>query len=162
MSKINNFPIDAVLTWVNGNDDTHNLKMSSYIEKDIEIKNKKFRTRFDQVNEIEYSVKSILKFAPFIRNIYIVTDNQTPLFLINNNNYKNVFIIDHEEIFSGFEDFLPTFNCRPIETQLYKIPDLSEHFIYFNDDMFLINNTSPNDFFINGLPVLRGKWKIFD
>ncbi len=60
------------------------------------------------------------------------------------------------------EEYLPTFNCRPIETRLYKIPNLSEHFIYFNDDMFLINPTNSTDFFIDGLPVLRGKWKKFD
>ena len=57
---------------------------------------------------------------------------------------------------------MPTFNCRPIETCIYRIPELAEHFIYFNDDFFLINETKPSDFFKNGLPVLRGKWLKFD
>jgi len=160
-----NTQIDAVITWVDGNDERHKKKMLPFIEEKGLLNLKEFRTRFDQVDEIKFTVDSILKFAPFIRNIYIVTDNQIPSFLkseINQQKYSNVSIVDHKIIFSDNEAYLPTFNCRPIETRLYKIPGLSEHFIYFNDDMFLINPTTPSDFFINGHPVLRGKWKKFD
>lgn len=157
----NDFPIDAVITWVNGNDDAHINKMLSFIKDKQLVTKKNFRTRFDQVEEIKYSIDSILKFAPFIRNIFIVTDNQTPSFLNNQEDskkYSNVSIVDHKVIFKGFEEFLPTFSSRPIETQLYKIPNLAEHFLYFNDDMFLIDNVVVNDFFIEGKPVLRGEW----
>ena len=71
-------------------------------------------------------------------------------------------IVDHKEIFKEHKTYLPTFNCRSIESCLFRIPNLSEHFIYFNDDFFLINETKIEDFFINGLPVLRGRWKSFD
>ena len=76
--------------------------------------------------------------------------------------YSKVKIIDHKVIFKGFEEFLPVFNSNSIETMVYKIPDLSEHFIYFNDDLFLIKETKPSDFFRDGNPVLRGKWSRFD
>jgi len=162
----NNYPIDAVITWVDGNDKNYKTRMLPYVGNIQLMRTKKFRTRFNQVEEIKFTVDSILKYASFIRNIYIVTDNQTPLFLRsesrNQEKYSNVFIIDHKAIFIENEEFLPTFNCRTIETLLYKIPDLTEQFIYFNDDMFLLNETSPNDFFIDGLPVLRGKWLNFD
>ena len=160
-----NSDIDAVITWVDGNDESHKKKMLPFVEEKKLLDLNEFRTRFDQVDEIKFTVDSILKFAPFIRNIYIVTDNQIPSFLKSETDklkYSNVSIVDHKIIFSGDEEYLPTFNCRPIETRLYKIPGLSEHFIYFNDDMFLINPTSPTDFFINGYPVLRGKWLKFD
>ena len=102
-----------------------------------QINSKKFRTRFDQVNEIKFTVDSILKFAPYIKKIHIVTDNQTPGFLANSKIYKDkVSIVDHKIIFKGFEQYLPTFNCRSIETCIYRIPNLNEHFIYFNDDFF--------------------------
>lgn len=159
-----NEPIDAVISWVDGNDKSHQEKMLPFVEKKL-LNLKEFRTRFNQVDEIKFTVDSILKFAPFIRNIYIVTDNQIPSFLKLNDNqakYSNVSIIDHKIIFKGAEEHLPTFNSRSIETRLYKIPELSEHFIYFNDDMFLMNPTNPTDFFINGFPVLRGKWLKFD
>ncbi len=162
----NNFEIDAVIAWVDGNDENHRKKLAQFVEDKSLMTSKGFLTRFNEVNEIQYCIKSIQKFAPYIRNIYIVTDEQTPAFLKENPNnpeYKNIKIIDHKEIFKGYEEFLPTFNCFPIETLLFKIPNLSEHFIYFNDDMFLINETKPSDFFTDeGYPVLRGKWTSFE
>ena len=156
--------IDAVILWVDGNDQQHKAKMLPYLEDKTKINSEKFRTRFDQVNEIKFTINSILKYAPYVRNIHIITDNQTPDFLKNSNDetYKKVAIVDHKVVFKGYEDYLPTFNCRPIETCLYRIPDLAEHFIYFNDDFFLINDTKPGDFFKDGLPILRGKWLKFD
>lgn len=162
-TKIHN--IDAVILWVNGNDHKHKIKISNYVDNKSEISLTKFRTRFDQVNEIKFTIDSILKFAPYIENIHIITDEQTPEFLekIDNNDYfKKVSIVDHKVVFKDFEQFLPTFNCRPIETCMHRIPGLAEHFIYFNDDFFLIKHTKPTDFFRNGLPVLRGKWLKFD
>ena len=163
--KANTLPIDAVILWVNGNEDKHRNKISKYVENKSVSSSKKFRTRFDQVNEIKFTIDSILKFAPYIENIYIITDEQTPDFLEKNvkkDCYSSVSIVDHSVIFESYEEFLPTFNCRPIETCMHRIPGLSEHFIYFNDDFFLINPTKPSDFFRNGLPVLRGQWLKFD
>ena len=156
--------IDAVITWVDGKDEKHQQKMLPYLTDKKVVNNKSFRTRFDQVEEIKYTVNSILKFAPFIRNIFIVTDNQTPNFLKNKKEgeYENVFVVDHQTIFKNDIEFLPVFNCRPIETKLYDIPNLSEHFIYFNDDMFLLKEVKVSDFFIDGKPVVRGKWLKFN
>ncbi len=157
--------IDAVILWVDGNDPLHKEKMLLYLKDKVTVNNVNFRTRFDQVNEIKYTVQSLKKFAPYIRNIFIVTDNQQPDFLKEENRlsiYDNVFIIDHTTIFKGYEEFLPTFCSKSIETCIHKIPNLAEHFIYLNDDFFIINKTKPTDFFRNGDPVLRGKWLKFD
>jgi hypothetical protein len=168
METINNeFLIDAVITWVDGNDNNHQQKMNKYLDDSKNINSKTFRTRFDQVNEIEFAVKSIIKFAPYIKNIFIVTDNQIPPFLENYNKQKvdsqpTITVVDHKVIFSEFNSLLPVFNCRPIETLVYKIPSLSEHFIYFNDDFSLLKKTTPSDFFVDGFPVLRGEWKPLD
>lgn len=156
-----NFPIDAVLTWVDGFDPNHQKKLLKYIDDKKSIYAEGVKTRYNQVNEIEFAVKSILKYASFVRNIFIVTDNQTPSFL-RNEHYDNVKIVDHKEIFKGYEKYLPTFNSRPIETLLYKIEGLSEHFIYLNDDYFFVDYCKPEEFFKEGKPVLRGKWKFID
>lgn len=157
--------VDAVITWVDGNDPKHRQKMENYIDNKNSINSKAVRMRFDQVNEIEYAVKSILKYAKFIRNIYIVTDNQTPDFLKDSEKarkeFSNVFIIDHKTIFEGYNQYLPTFNSLSIETLIYKIPNLSEHFLYFNDDFLIAKKVKVTDFFIRGEPVIRGKWKLF-
>lgn len=163
----NDFPIDALITWVDGNDENHQKKMLPFLSNKNSINDKKFKTRFQQVNEIEFAVKSIIKFAPFIQNIFIITDEQVPNFLTNYNknkksNYPNIIIVDHKEIFEDHLDLLPVFNSISIESLLHKVPNLSEHFIYFNDDFLLINKTKVIDFFIDGLPVIRGKWTLYD
>ena len=157
--------IDAVILWVDGNDPKHQEKMLPYLKDKSTFKNSKFKARYSQVDEIKFTVNSLLKFAPYLRTIFIVTDNQTPKFLKESKDldiYKNVIIIDHKVIFRGSEEVLPTFCSRSIETCIHKIPNLAEKFIYLNDDFFLINKTEPSDFFKNGLPVLRGKWLKFD
>ena len=166
MGKIeNNITIDAVITWVDGEDESHQKKINKYIKDKQKVNSIGFKTRYNQVNEIEFSVKSILKYAKFVRNIFIVTDNQVPDFLKDKDKAKrdfpNVFIIDHKIIFEGYQQYLPTFNCLPIESLLYKIPGLSEHFLYLNDDFFLFREAKITDFFIETKPVIRGVWTSF-
>lgn len=163
MKKASEIVIDAVITWVDGEDENHQKKILPYLENKEIATSKSFRTRLDQVDEIYYTVNSILKYAPFIRNIFIVTDNQVPKFYKNKKQgeYENVFIVDHKQIFDS-QEYLPVFNCRPIETKLYAIPNLAEHFVYFNDDMFLLKPVNPSDFFIDEKPVIRGKWLRFN
>src|SRR5699024_11364528 len=48
--------------------------------------------------------------------------------------------------------YLPTFSTRPIEFNFHRIEGLTEHFVYFNDDMFITKRVEKDDFFKNGLP----------
>ncbi len=162
-----NSPIDAVVTWVDGDDPRHKEKMISYFN---ETDRKKIPgahpTRFASINEIKYCVLSILTFAPFIRNIYIITDDQDPNIFEDIKAHfperlDSVKIVDHKEIFRGYEEYLPTFSCRSIESMMWRIKGLSNNFVYFNDDLFLIRKVRPGDWFINDRPVLRGKWQPF-
>ncbi len=165
MDKKDELVVDAVITWVDGDDPAHRAKREFYLDNKKELNSKKSRLRYGQVNEIEFVVKSILKYAKFVRNIFIVTDNQIPAFLQNTNlakkNFPTVSIVDHKTIFEGNEHFLPTFSSRAIESLLYKTPNLSEHFLYFNDDSMLLNETKVTDFFSGNKPVLRGVWTPF-
>lgn len=156
-------PIDAVITWVDNGDVKHQNKTLEYLPKTDTNARQELRKRFIEVEEIKYVVHSILKYAPFIRKIFIVTDSQTPKFIksCKTDIYSKVKIIDHKEIFKEDISQLPVFNSLSIETKLYKIPDLSELFIYFNDDFFLLNPVEKTDFFIDEKPVIRGKWKRF-
>jgi hypothetical protein len=162
MASHHSLILDAVITWVDGNDLKHREKMSKYLEDKNSLSNKSVRMRYDQVDEIEFAAKSILKYAKFVRNIFIVTDNQTPDLLKDiekaKKEYPTVFIVDHKTIFEGYHQYVPTFNCLPIESLLYKIPGLAEYFLYLNDDLFLLRETNVSDFFINNKPVIRGFW----
>lgn len=159
-------PIDAVITWVDGDDPIHQTKMNAILKG----KARKHipgaaKTRFGNANELQYSVLSILKFAPFIRNVFIVTDEQDPNIHSTISKYfpdriRDVKIIDHKDIFSGYEEYLPTFNSRSIEAMLWRIPGIADEFIFLSDDMFLIKDLRPEDLFFEGKPVLRGTWLI--
>jgi len=157
-------PIDAVVTWVDGNDPGYLNKMDPFVRG---MQRKKIpgahSTRFSSINEIKYCVLSILTFAPFIRKLFIVTDGQVPDLNEDIRTYfpermSSIRIVDHLEIFRDFEDYLPTFNSRSIENMVWRIKGLSENFVYFNDDTFLIKRIRSEDWFIKNRPVLRGKW----
>lgn len=159
--------IDIVFTWVDGGDIKHQQKMSPYYTGKNNWESTRFRRRYEQVNEIEYAIRSIIKFATFVNTIFIVTDGQTPSFLDKYNTTKKpndptITIVDHKEIFINHSSVLPVFNSMSIETLLYKIKGLSEHFIYFNDDFILLKKTVISDFFQDGIPIIRGKWSIID
>lgn len=158
--------IDAVITWVNGNDKKWQEKINEYKEVKIDFNKKKESVRYNSIGEIDIAIKSIIKYASFVRNIFLVTDDQIPesfdsLKLLAEDNGINLEIIDHKVIFRDYEECLPCFNSASIGCMLFRIPNLAGHFIVFNDDTFLMRETSPTDFFKNGEPIIRGKWEDF-
>lgn len=167
MNNLNNqIQVDAVITWVDSGDEHWRNKINTYLEKPIKWNDKKDSIRYNSINEIEIAIKSIVINAPFIQNIYLVTDKQKPKnfekivdFALMHNTILH--LTDHKEIFRGFESCLPTFNSKSIGAMLFRVPNLSEHFIVFNDDTFLMRKSTVEDFFIDGLPILRGRWDSF-
>lgn len=156
--------IDVVITWVDGKDPNHQAKRAQFLttKKENKFKDVAGETRYNQVGEIYYCIASILRFAPWVHKIYIVTDEQNPQVddFINKhfpNNTIPIEIIDHKIIFNGYETYLPTFNSLTITSMLWRIPGLSEQFILFNDDVILQKEVSIEDFFINGKTVLYGQ-----
>lgn len=154
-----NFPIDAVVAWVDGNDPIHKAKRRKY-GNSAELSNDEVGgdIRFTSVGEIKYCVASLLRFAPFLRTIYIVTDAQNPDLDAFVHEYfpqstTQIRIVDHKDIYRGYEEFLPVFNSLSIETLLYRIPGLSEHYIYLNDDFMLVAPSQPETFFRDGKAV---------
>ena len=160
--------IDAVITWVDGNDPAHKARMARYGDKTLFSRDDVAgSTRYASIGEICWCVASINRFAPFVNKIYIVTDGQNPNldgFLHKNfpEGHIPVEIVDHKTIFRGYEEYLPVFNSLAIETMLWRIPDLSEHFIYFNDDCMLMAPVTPSDFFTSdGVVCYASKWPTF-
>ncbi|RWS17643.1 N-acetylglucosamine-1-phosphotransferase subunits alpha/beta-like isoform X3 [Dinothrombium tinctorium] len=100
--------------------------------------------RFTDNEELRFSLRSLQKYAPWIRNVFIVTNGQIPHWLNLAN--PRVKIITHEEIFAD-KKHLPTFNSAAIEINLHRIPGLSQKFLYLNDDIFLAKPIFPDDFY---------------
>lgn len=145
----NNTPIDVVFTWVNHADEKWAKRCQIANDKNKWLMNDvglyaKDVARFENHNELYYSVHSVIKNLDWVNNIFIVTDNQTPDWLEKINNNK-IIIVDHKQIID--EQYLPTYNSHVIEANLNKIPNLSENFIYFNDDVFVARPLPKEHFF---------------
>jgi len=134
-------PIDIVYTWVNGSDPaflrqlTHQDKTRSDTAEDTA------QSRFQDFNQLLYSLRSIEMYAPWANRVFIVTNGQVPFWL----NETHATIVTHDTIFDD-PTHLPTFNAQAIEANLHRIPGLAENFIYFNDDTALATPTCPRDF----------------
>jgi hypothetical protein len=158
--------IDAVISWVDGNAPAHEAKMQKFIKPDEQQADDiAGKTRYASVGEIYYCIASILRFAPFIRKIFIVTPQQIPPRLyefITENFPENkipVEIIDQNILFGGCEQILPVFNSLSVETFMWRIPDLSENFVYFCDDFFIVRPVTESDWFTDDKIVAVGHWR---
>ncbi|MFF1465050.1 stealth conserved region 3 domain-containing protein [Streptomyces sp. NPDC058330] len=140
------FPVDAVYTWVDGADlDWLERKNTALAGLGLETEDAATSAaRFRDRDELRYSLRSIDMYAPWIRNIYLVTDQQVPSWL--DTEHPRVRVVDHREIF-GPRGMLPTYNSHAIESQLHHIEGLAEHFLYFNDDVFVGRTLQPGMFF---------------
>lgn len=151
--------IDLVYLWVDGSDPVWRAKRNEFLhDADIAVISHEAtdEARFRSLDELKFSLRSVEKYAPWIRHIYIVTDNQVPSWLNLNN--PRVSIVDHKEIMPPLA--LPTYSSPAIEWCVDNIPGLSEHFLLANDDTFIAEEVSP-DFFFNekGHPIVRlKKW----
>jgi len=145
------FPIDAVFTWVDGSDPEWQARKQAAMgaHSDELHRMAANNSRYASRDELRYALRSIVCNTPWIRRIFVVTDDQAPPWLDLKSD--SVTIVRHRDIF-GDVGKLPTFNSHAIESRLHHIPDLAEHFIYLNDDMFIGRPLTPAKFFhTNGM-----------
>jgi hypothetical protein len=136
------FPIDVVYTWVDGRDPKFQHDVKQYLPSDVFAGEATGNSRFRDQEELRYSLRSIATYAPWVNRVYIVTNGQRPSWLAR---HPKVSLVEHSEILD--RKFLPTFNSHVIGSALHRIAGLSEHYIYFNDDVLLSRPMRPIDFF---------------
>ena len=143
------FPVDIVYTWVDASDPDFQRSLQAHLDPNAGyVPNAISPARFESRDELCYSLRSIEAHAPWVRSIFIVTNGQIPAWL--NLAHPKIRIVRHDEIIP--HEYLPTFNSHVIESCLHRIPELSEHYVYFNDDVMLLRPMEPTDFFTeNGL-----------
>jgi len=140
--------IDFVVTWVDLDDPIWKDELSRYSGKIDNTVNELSEARFRDNGLLKYWFRGVEKFAPWVRKVHFVTSGQKPDWL--NANHPKLNLVSHKDYIP--EQYLPVFNSNLIEIYMHKIPDLSEQFVYFNDDFFIINHLSPKRFFEDGLP----------
>ena len=140
-----NISIDIVIPYVDSEDQIWRSDYEKHINTGLKA------NRFRSWDLLRYLFRGIARYMSFIRNVILVVacDSQVPQWV----DRDLVKIVYHKDFIP--EQFLPTFNSCTIECFLYNIPDLSEYFIYFNDDIFPINPMKSSDFFSDRKPHLK-------
>lgn len=139
--------IDFVITWVDGDDAKWKKVKSEY--KADEIAADDGQERYRNWELLRYWFRGAEKYAPWVRKIHFVTADKVPEWL--DQSHPKLHIVRHEDFIP--KEYLPTFNSHVPEIWLHRIEGLAEHFVYFNDDVFVTGALSPEHFFRKGLPV---------
>lgn len=142
--------IDFVVLWVDGNDPAWQAEKAKYQGKALDDSNSV--NRFRDWGLMPYWFRAVEKFTPWVRMVHFVTCGHTPGFL--NLNASKLHHVRHTDFLPA--EALPTFSSHAIEMNLHRIPGLAEHFVYFNDDMFLLRPLPETAFFRDGLPCTYG------
>lgn len=158
MEKQAAHPIDFVLLWVDGSDPEWLASKQRWqkesgcpgppAEQETDEQNGNVRYRDNGL--LRHWFRAVERFAPWVRRVFFVTCGQKPEWL--DESCPRLRLVSHAEFMPP--EYLPTFNCRPVHFCLHFIPDLSERFVLFDDDMFLLRPVRPEDYFRGGLPVL--------
>ena len=144
--------IDLVYLWVDGSDPVWQARRRAFTGKGLDGTEANCKGRYTDNGELKYNLRAVEKYAPWIHRIFIVTDDQTPSWLDTSN--PKVVMVSQKDIIP--EISRPCFNSSLIEHFLYRIPGLSEHFLYANDDTFINKPVTPDMFFTpEGLPIIR-------
>lgn len=145
--------IDFVVTWVDGEDPIWLKRKNEYLTKK---QGSDFHTpsvddgkeRYREFGMFHYWFRSVEKYAPWVNKIFLVTDQQKPEWL--DIHHPKIRWVNHEDFIP--QQYLPTYSASTIELNFHRIEELSETFVYFNDDMYLTRKVTPSDFFKKGLP----------
>ncbi len=131
------WPIDIVYTWVDAADPEWRIMASEHLElPSLET------DLYTQTDELRYSLRSVQTFAPWVNHVYVLSNCAPPSWFGAS---EKVTWVDHREV--AEPELLPLLNSGAIDTLLHRIPGLSEHFLYLNDDFMLWDSVTPATFF---------------
>ncbi len=146
MTEMDYSSIDFVITWVDGNDPAWLQEKTKYKPSEAADDSPH---RYRDYDLMRYWFRGVESFAPWVNKIHLITWGHIPPWL--NTAHNKLHIVRHEDYLPS--SVLPCFNSNAIELCMHRIEGLSEQFVYFNDDMFLLKSVRKTDFFRNGLPV---------
>ena len=139
--------IDFVITW-GRNTDPEWRKQYEYYAAQYGRSVDKSVYRYRSWDTLHFLFRGIEKYAPWVNKVFFITNANPPQWM-NTEHPKLVFLNDKDVVPS---QYMPTFSCYPIEFNFHRIKGLSDKFVYFCDDMFLLDDVLPKHFFRKGLP----------
>lgn len=135
--------IDLVLPWVDGQDFAWRMQKNQY---DTECGASD--VRYESWDNLQYLFRGIEEYMPWVHKVFFITWGHIPVWL--DTACDRLVVIRHEDYIP--EEFLPTFNSNVIEMNYYRIKELSENFILFNDDLFVTQPISETYYFQDNMP----------
>ncbi len=138
-----NTPIDIVLPWVDGSDPAWRSEKNKY-DKTNAVSN----VRYESWDNLQYVFRGIEKYMPWVNKVFFVTWGHLPNWL--NTSCEKLKIVKHSDYIP--QQYLPTFNSNVIEMNYFRIQDLSENYILFNDDLFPVRPIPEEYYFKENLP----------
>jgi hypothetical protein len=137
--------MDFIIPWVDNSDPEWRKEFNKYkAVKEDNTDEYKFR----DWDNLKYWFRGIEKFAPWVDQIHFVTCGHLPEWL--HTEHPKLNVVKHEDYIP--EKYLPTFSSHTIELNFHRIKELSEEYVYFNDDTFVIDYVKEEYFFKNGRP----------
>src|SRR3954468_19884392 len=141
--------IDVVDTWVDDAWPGYSDLLRQYAADRHDLNPN--RTR-DNLQVLKYSLRSVARFLPWARRIYLVTCRpQVPTWL----NTAAVRVVHHDEFMP--REILPTFNSFAIVSNLHRLPGLARRFVYVEDDRLFGRRVGVEDFF-----DARGRVRVYE
>ncbi|KAL0228465.1 hypothetical protein RCL1_004608 [Eukaryota sp. TZLM3-RCL] len=135
--------VDVVYCYVNGSDKFWETALGIYHQINPGF-NKSSQWR--DTRELMFSMRSVLKHVKFIHHFYIVVAAPTQIPAWLNAEHPFITFIYHSEIFPD-PSHLPTFSSLAIESNIWRIPGLTNNFLYLNDDFFVSRDVPKQYFF---------------
>lgn len=128
--------IDFVVTWVDGADPVWLSRKKAYLKDKlgVDMGDESVEDGDDRYRDFglfKYWFRSIEKYAPWVNKIFLITDRQIPEWL--DVNHPKIRWVNHDEFIP--KEYLPTYSSPAIELNFHRIEELSENFVYFNDDV---------------------------
>ncbi len=134
--------IDLVLPWVDGSDPGWLQELERFSP------NRQDANRYQSWDNLQYVFRGIEKFMPWVGRVFLVTWGHLPSWLDTSSN--KLVVVKHSDYIP--KEYLPTFNSNTIEMNYWRIDELSERFILFNDDLFPLKPIPQEYYFKDGLP----------
>lgn len=139
-------PIDFVVTWLDSSDPEWQRQYNEY--KGESLHGDKSDARFRDWGFFKYWFRAVETNAPWVNRVFLITNGTVPKWI--KRDHPKLVLVNHKDYIPS--QFLPTFNSCTIELHINKIKELSEHFVYFNDDSYINNPITPEYYFVDGLP----------
>lgn len=143
--RIDAEPVDVVILWVDVADEQWQRRRDGarggFLQQYVGATN--------DWDLLRYLLRGIDQYCPWVRRVHLVTPGQTPSWL--DTSADGIVVVDQDSLLP--DGHAPTFNSMAVEANLDRIPGLADRFVYFNDDMLVVQPTRASDLFPGGRPA---------